>query len=397
MILLVVSAGAFPFGGAATNRHISYLKGLVELGSQVKVYLLQHDKNQSIESKNCKGNFYGIEYEYTSQGLNQQNNLIKKIALKIRSHKIIYRKILIETKRKENMFRILVLTTKPFDVLPYFYLAKKHKIPIYHERTEYPFINATNLMRKISLWFYLKYLIPRFDGIFVITKALVEYFNKYLFDQKRIIHIPMTVEVQRFSENKERITEYGEYIAYCGSMYTDKDGVPDLIKAFNILGESYKNIKLVLIGDNTDKLKFKLNQKYIDESPFNERIYCTGQIDRNDMPKYLNSAKILALARPDNIQAKGGFPTKLGEYLATGKPIVVTKVGEIPDYLIDRESAFLSEPDDPKEFARKLIEVLSNYDFALTVGQKGKNVALNTFSYKVQSAKLFQFLKKQIG
>ena len=49
---------------------------------------------------------------------------------------------------------------------------------------------------------------------------------------------------------------------------------------------------------------------------------------------------MLVLARPDNIQAKGGFPTKLGEYLATGNPVVVTKVGEIPNYLIDGVNAF---------------------------------------------------------
>ena len=61
------------------------------------------------------------------------------------------------------------------------------------------------------------------------------------------------------------------------------------------------------------------------------------------MPKYLCNAKLLALARPDSIQAQGGFPTKLGEYLATGRPVVVTKVGEIPDYLEDGVNAFLSD------------------------------------------------------
>ena len=51
------------------------------------------------------------------------------------------------------------------------------------------------------------------------------------------------------------------------------------------------------------------------------------------------------MARPDSRQARGGFPTKLGEYLATGKPVCVTKVGEITVYLEDNVSAFLAEPE----------------------------------------------------
>ncbi|MDD3567455.1 MAG: hypothetical protein PHT92_03550 [Bacteroidales bacterium] len=30
--LIVISSGSFPYGGAATNRHLSYLKGMAELG-----------------------------------------------------------------------------------------------------------------------------------------------------------------------------------------------------------------------------------------------------------------------------------------------------------------------------------------------------------------------------
>lgn len=393
MKLIVVSSGSFGSGNASSNRHISYLKGLMELGIEVKVILLQPGKVQSIK-KNI-GEINGIKYEYAFNRSNNNKFIISKILNKARSNLIAFKIARREILNKEGINWMLVLLTKPFDILPYLILAEIHKVPVYHERTEYPFLSTRTAFQKYSLWFYLKFLVPRFDGIFVITKALEEYLRKYAKKKTIIRHIPMTVEVERFSNNNERILELGEYIAYCGSMYTDKDGVPDLIQAFNILGALNDNINLLLIGDNSDRNKFKVIQSYIDSSPFKARIICTGLVARDEMPKYLNSAKILALARPDNIQAKGGFPTKLGEYLATGKPVVVTAVGEIPDYLTDRESAYIAKPDNPEDFASKLIEVLSNYDKALSVGQKGKEIASSTFSYKVQAVNLLKLFTHQ--
>jgi len=66
-------------------------------------------------------------------------------------------------------------------------------------------------------------------------------------------------------------------------------------------------------------------------------------------------AKILALARPKSKVADAGFPSKLTEYLSTGNPVVVTRVGEIPYYLKDNVHAFLTEPDSVNSFAERWI------------------------------------------
>ena len=110
------------------------------------------------------------------------------------------------------------------------------------------------------------------------------------------------------------------------------------------------------------------------------------------MPKYLINAKILALARPDNIQGQGGFPTKLGEYLATGKPVVVTTVGELKEYLIDNTNAFLAVPDSALSFAEKMKTALDNYEKAKQVGIEGQKLANTIFNYKVQSENLINYL-----
>jgi len=108
----------------------------------------------------------------------------------------------------------------------------------------------------------------------------------------------------------------------------------------------------------------------------------------------LSKAVMLALARPENKQAEGGFPTKLGEYLATGKPVVVTNVGEISVFLKNNVNAFIARPGDAKDFADKMKLVLEDYPQALNVGQAGQELAKTTFSSAYQGELLAKWLLK---
>lgn len=175
-------------------------------------------------------------------------------------------------------------------------------------------------------------------------------------------------------------------------MWGNKDGIDYLIKAFHKIQEKHKNTKLYLIGDISDKKQFLSLKSTIENMGLTEKIIFTGKLRRNDMPKYLKNAAALVLSRPTSLLAEGGFPTKLGEYLATGNPVVITKVGDIPRYLKDRENAFLAEPDSVDSFANKLDEVLSDMDFAKIVGEKGKELAYGVFHYKTQAKRIAGFI-----
>ena len=104
----------------------------------------------------------------------------------------------------------------------------------------------------------------------------------------------------------------------------------------------------------------------------------------------------MALSRPDSHQAQGGFPTKLGEYLATGNPVCVTSVGEIPDYLKDNLSAFMARPGDVDSFADALDRAVCDETNAKKVGVNGRKVAEECFNDEIQAKKLSEFLKENL-
>jgi glycosyltransferase involved in cell wall biosynthesis len=111
------------------------------------------------------------------------------------------------------------------------------------------------------------------------------------------------------------------------------------------------------------------------------------------IPKYLCGASLLVLSIPKSLQAQGGFPTKLGEYLVTGNPVVVTKVGEIEDYLTDGYDSYLAEADSVDSFSEKMIDALNNIEQSRMIGLKGKENALKNFNYLTQAESVIRFIE----
>jgi len=72
--------------------------------------------------------------------------------------------------------------------------------------------------------------------------------------------------------------------------------------------------------------------------------------------------------------------------------VVVTKVGEIPVYLKDNETAFLCEPDSVDAFAERLDYVLKNYEHALAIGIKGRELTSTVFNYSYQTRRISEFI-----
>ncbi len=160
------------------------------------------------------------------------------------------------------------------------------------------------------------------------------------------------------------------------------------------ISHKYPEIKLVIIGKGDTNEEEAAVKSLALELIAGNRIIFTGQMSRTEIPSYLCNARVLALARPRSRIADAGFPSKLTEYLATGNPVVVTKVGEIPVYMKDNETAFLSEPDSITAFADKLDYALQNYDFARQVGLKGKELAETIFNYNFQAKNMIEFISR---
>lgn len=282
---------------------------------------------------------------------------------------------------------VMVELANPLLLFPFVLLKNKNQIFL-HERTEFPELSE----RGWKLRLYLL-LCRRFDKILVISTNLRAYFIDRGIDKDRVIIYPMLIDPDRFRENcNKKVFDY-RYMAYCGDMGSNKDGLYNLIDAYSIFHKSNNDVKMLLIGDAQNKFLYEKLKNYVETLGLGSDIVFTGRVHANEVPEYLNGADVLLLARPDNIQARYGFPTKLGEYLATGKPVIVTDTGDIAKYLVSGVDCYIVKPDDTGEFSAMMVKVCNDYSAAVEVGENGKRKIYKEFNCIVQTRELL----KKIG
>ena len=394
-IILIREYNPFIENGASANRFRGLIEGLRNEGNTVDVAVVTGmvAPNESIMSSD--GAIYlskSNRYSYWQARLNKYifNNLHKSIA-----------------KRRFNRLDLskydyiwLSNSSSVFDV--FFSSDKSTSCKTFIELNEFQDIHkeeghAGNILQRIygskSEKSFID-VVSKIDYFACMTNTLLDHYRKMAKPEAKFIHLPMTVDLKRFIGIPDTTIYSKPYIAYTGTFNNAKDGVDILIKSFAKIANKYPQYHLYLAG--FWHYDVPMQEKLIEEFGLTNRITYLGVLNKDQIPMFVCNADLLVLSRPDSHQAQGGFPTKLGEYLATGNPVCVTKVGEIPDYLEDNVSAFMATPGDVDSFADAMDRALSNPDNAKKVGLAGREVAEREFNSEIQAKRLYEFLQENL-
>jgi glycosyltransferase involved in cell wall biosynthesis len=179
---------------------------------------------------------------------------------------------------------------------------------------------------------------------------------------------------------------------YAGSFGGKKEGLSILLDAFDRLAESRKNIRLVLTGKG-DSEAMKMFFSRLETSPYKGRVEYMGYLDDNEYYSALNSADIPCMTRADYEYNNAGFPFKLGEFLATGKPVIASRVSDIDRFLVDRQNAMLVRPGDSYEIFKAAEYLIDNPESAEAIGARGREAAESFFDHRQQGKALLAFLE----
>jgi glycosyltransferase involved in cell wall biosynthesis len=239
---------------------------------------------------------------------------------------------------------------------------------------------------------YIKYVYKLFDGMIVISNKLKNYFRDKVNKNCKIVLIPVITDTEIFKTPLEPKQDGTINIVYAGSMCERKDGVLTLIKSFSQLIHSKSKCRLYLVGSSSNKNNINQIKTLISNLKIENDVILTGYLKNKDYIDALGNADILVLGKPLSTESNYCFPTKLADYLSTGKPVITTNTGEIKDFIIDGFNGYLVKPGDPDEFAEKLLFIINNYDYAIKVGRRGKELAKTKFDYRANTSHFKEYL-----
>jgi glycosyltransferase involved in cell wall biosynthesis len=384
--LIVIGRLSYPGGTAASNRVHLYCKSLKKENGFPFVINL-HSTFTKPQKFNYLGKHDGIPFLYAQKTPLWEKRLLVRNLKKIKG---LFNTVFVLWKiKKKHHLKVLFYATEAWDELFLFVFLKMMKISIIRDCSEIPsFIRDERKALKIHT-FFLRLRVKMYNDLIVISDHLNSFYSA-IFPKKRIFQIPILVDMDRFT-NIEAKEHAGKIITYVGSMGGNKDGLQNLIEAMALVNKNNKNTHLHLVGSASEDDMSRLKNK-VKKSGLENTISFLGKRNADEIPAILSNSDLLVLARPDNEQAKAGFPTKLGEYLACAKPIVITITGEIPKYLKHNVSAYLAKPGDVSDFAEKVVFALSDENSA-AIGKKGYEVANNNFNYQLYGKKICEILQ----
>jgi len=145
-------------------------------------------------------------------------------------------------------------------------------------------------------------------------------------------------------------------VVYSGHLY-DYKGIPTILQAAALLPE----IRFTLVGGLPKDLE-RARETVRKRSLSNVQLI--GMKPYAEVPAILWDADVLLLP-PSSRHRSAAFtsPVKLGEYLASGSPVVATRIPALEHIVTDREVCFVP-PDDAPALAAGIRRVLSDSPYA---------------------------------
>ncbi len=295
-----------------------------------------------------------------------------------------FKALILNRKRKYDFIWSIMASFSGFSALFFKYINKE--IPFLLTLQEGDSLEhiqkALGITYPISKPLYKKIFVKA-DYIQAISKFLADY-AKDMGAVCDIEIIPNAVDFKLFSNPQQQgqikalKSELGikddENVLITTSRLVQKNAVGDIIDSMSFLP---KNTKLLIlgIGSQEDFLKEKVSLLKLED-----RVAFVGFVPYKDIPLYLSISHVFI--RPSLSE---GFGNSFIEAMASGIPVVATKVGGIVDFLIDNQTGFFCEVKNPKSIADKVNLILSNSDLRSEVIENAKKMVKEKYDWDIIS------------
>jgi glycosyltransferase involved in cell wall biosynthesis len=242
------------------------------------------------------------------------------------------------------------------------------------------------------------------DMIVVVSHPLKEELRLRGIDSHKVLVNPNGVDEDLYSPSvdgswiRERYQLNRKTIVGFIGTFGKWHGAEILTRAFGMLLHKYPGyqgwVTLFMIGDGTTMPMVK---EEIDKYRIRESSVLTGLIPQEEGPRYLAACDILVAPHRPNPDGTPffGSPTKLFEYMATGKGIVASNLDQIGEVLKHDRTAWLVKPGDVESLTEGLRILIADRARRERLGQAARSEVVAKYTWKEHTRKIIEKLREQ--
>ena len=239
----------------------------------------------------------------------------------------------------------------------------------------------------------LRYIHPKMKNVIAISTLLDKYYREH---GCNTVTIPTIVDMTEYSSVASLEAKDNEMlvIAYAGSP-ARKDYILNAIYALPLLSsEERKKIELHFYGTEPKALcGLGLSEEFLEK--YRANVICHGRIPYVDVKQKIASADFTVLLRPNKRYANAGFPTKVGESMACGTPVIANITSDLGKYIIDGETGIVCADETPEACAEGFRRALAMSTEEKTQMRKAAyEMANKAFNYESYVDEMREFLNK---
>lgn len=208
-------------------------------------------------------------------------------------------------------------------------------------------------------------------------KHLSEQIGAHTVAKTHIIHCGIKPEwypfsTRTFDTRKERfeMLNIGSLRDYKGQKY--------LVEACQLLKQKNINFRCRIVGEGPERQALV---DLIHKQNLGNEVELLGFLPEDQIAELL--LKVHCYVQPSIITSSGkmeGIPVVLMEALASGVPVIATRISGIPELIRPNQTGVLIPQEDPEALAQAILELCQNYENAVYMAQKGKDLVLQEYT-----------------
>ena len=216
---------------------------------------------------------------------------------------------------------------------------------------------------------------------------------------EKIVVNPNGVDVERFrpgvggAEARRKLgIRDDEVVAGFVGTFGPWHGVEKLAEAIKLIDVG----RFLLVGSGSLQVEVA---KRLEAEVASGRVIFTGAVGHERVPRLLDACDILVAPHVplvDNSEFFGS-PTKIFEYMAMGKGIVASRLGQIGEVLVDGETALLVEPGNVRELKEAIVKMIKDEEMRRSLGVKAREVAEKEFTWTHNAQRVLDAYKSLTG
>jgi glycosyltransferase involved in cell wall biosynthesis len=223
--------------------------------------------------------------------------------------------------------------------------------PLAEEEARYRELRLGALARWTERWLW-----RRADRLVVVSEELRLRARAAGVPAERILVMPNAVDQEYFHPGldatgvRRELELNGHFTVGFSGTLKPWHGLHHLLEAAAAAGEALAGAHLLVIGDGP--CREQLHQQ-AERLGLNDRITFVGSIDHDQVGIYLSACDVL-VAPYGPVDRFWFSPLKVAEYLAVGRPVVASRIGQLGERLSASEAVVLVPPGDETVLAREL-------------------------------------------